>query len=99
MTLNKDGSFTTAGWPIDLESATGDPERTGNGTWELTPADSSDWPVSFSFREISGYWDSETEGGNYGSGVYVGGSREKPHLYEFVGDPDVCDLITFTRTD
>ncbi|WP_245703666.1 hypothetical protein [Streptomyces lushanensis] len=99
MTLNKDGSFTAAGWPSDLEGAASPEQRTGNGTWELTAADSSDWPVSFTFHKISGYWDSEVKGGYYGNGVYVSGSRENPHLYEFVGDPDRCDIDTFTRTN
>lgn len=96
--LKSDGTFTTVGWPTDLEGATVDPQsRTGSGTWELTAADDADWPVSFSFHKISGYWDSDVRGGYYGDGLLVSGSRESPRLYAFVGDPDNCDLVTFTR--
>jgi hypothetical protein len=82
VTLSKDGTFTTVGWPTDLEGATSDPQS---------------WPVSFSFHKISAYWDSDVRGGYYGGGLMVSGSRENPRLYEFVGDPDNCDLVTFTR--
>lgn len=27
----------------------------------------------------------------------VSGSRENPRHYAFLGDPDNCDLVTFTR--
>ncbi|WP_018546132.1 hypothetical protein [Streptomyces sp. LaPpAH-108] len=98
LTLRADGTFTTVGWPTDLDDADGDPwSRTGSGTWELTPAHDTDWPVSFSFHKISGYRDSDAEGGSYGNGLYIGGSRDNPHLYEFVGDPDSCDLATLKR--
>ncbi|MBT2399487.1 hypothetical protein [Streptomyces sp. ISL-100] len=95
LTLNQDGSFTTTGWPSDLEGATGEPERrTASGTWELTAGDDRlDWPVSFTFDEISDM----DAGGGYGAGINVGGSRENPHLFEFIGDPDGCDLDTFKR--
>jgi hypothetical protein len=98
LTLNSDGTFTTVGWPTNLEGATSDPQRrTGSGTWERTAANDSDWPVSFSFHKISDYWDSDVRGGYYGDGLMVSGSRENPRLYAFVGDPDNCDLVTFTR--
>ncbi|MEU5919004.1 hypothetical protein [Streptomyces sp. NPDC047141] len=98
MTLGSDGTFTTLGWPAGLEEATGDPQsRTGSGTWKLAPVDGSDWPVSFAFHKISGYWDGAVDGGYYGDGLYVSGSRENPHLYGYVGDPDSCELDTFTR--
>ncbi|MET8411716.1 hypothetical protein ABZV34_27085 [Streptomyces sp. NPDC005195] len=98
MTLNSDGTFTTIGWPTNLEGATSDPQsRTGSGTWERTAAIDSDWPVSFSFHKISDYWDSDVRGGYYGDGLMVSGSRENPRLYAVGGDPDNCDLVTFTR--
>ncbi|WP_190078152.1 hypothetical protein [Streptomyces daghestanicus] len=98
LTLRNDGTFTTVGWPADLEEASGNSrDRTGSGTWKLTPDHDIDWPVSFSFHKISGFWDSDVSGGYYGSGLYVGGGRENPHLYEYVGDPDSCDLNTLTR--
>ncbi|MGW0859272.1 hypothetical protein [Streptomyces sp. NPDC002690] len=98
LTLSSDGTFTTLGWPTSLEDATGEPQsRTGSGTWELTPGDGLDWPVDFTFHKISGYWDSAVSGGYYGDGLHVSGSRENPHLYEYVGDPDSCELDTFTR--
>ncbi|MBX9427420.1 hypothetical protein K4902_34525 [Streptomyces lateritius] len=99
LTLSSDGTFTTLGWPASLEEATGDPQsRTGSGTWKLTSVDGSDWPVSFTFHKISGYWDSAVNGGYHGNGLYVSGSRENPHLYGYVGDPDSCELDTLTRS-
>lgn len=62
-----------------------------------TELDSRHWEVAFSFHEISDYWDSDARGGYYGDGLMVSGSRESPRLYAFVGDPDSCDLVTFTR--
>ncbi len=98
LALSRDGTFTTVGWPIGLEGASSDPRsRTGSGTWELTAASDSGFPVSFSFHQISDYWDSDVRGGYYGDGLMVSGSRENPRLYAFVGDPDNCDLVTFTR--
>ncbi|MFE9742281.1 hypothetical protein [Streptomyces sp. NPDC006477] len=97
MSLSSDGTFTTLGWPASLEGATGDPQsRTGSGTWKLTSAGGSDWPVSFTFHKISGYWDSAVNVGYYGDGLYVDGSRENPRLYGYVGDPDSCELDAFT---
>ncbi|NEY36837.1 hypothetical protein GTU99_32675 [Streptomyces sp. PRKS01-65] len=98
LVLRSDGTFTTVGWPTDLDGAVSDPQsRTGSGTWELTAADDSGWPVSFSFHKISGYWDSDVRGGYYEDGLMVSGSRDHPRLYAFAGDPDSCDLVTFTR--
>lgn len=98
LTLDNDGTFTTVGWPTDLDGATGDTKsRTGSGTWKLAAVNDSGWPVSFTFHKISGYWDSDVNGGYHGDGLYVGGSRENPHLYGYVGDPDSCELDTFTR--
>ncbi|MGV9618949.1 hypothetical protein [Streptomyces tendae] len=98
LALSDDGTFTAVGWPADLKDATGDPQsRTGSGTWELDAANDSDWPVSFSFHKIDDYWDSDVQGGYYGDGLMVSGSREDPRLYAFLGDPDSCDLVTFTR--
>lgn len=99
LTLSDNGTFTTVGWPTSLEEAASDPQRrTGSGTWELTAAKDSGWPVSFSFHKITGYWDSDVNGGYYGDGLYVSGSPENPHLYGFVGDPDNCEVDTFTRS-
>ncbi|WP_185993011.1 hypothetical protein [Streptomyces sp. 130] len=50
-----------------------------------------------SFRKISGYRDSDADGGYYGDGLMIGGSRDHPRLYSFVGDPDDCKVTTFTR--
>ena len=99
LTLNGDGTFTAVGWPRELDGASGDPrKRTGSGTWKLSAAGDPDWPISFTFHKISGYWDSQVEHGHYGSGVFVSGTRDNPSFYEYVGDPDNCDLNTFTRT-
>ncbi|MFG2569225.1 hypothetical protein ACGFR6_27830 [Streptomyces sp. NPDC048567] len=98
--LNSDGSFTTVGWPTELRgAASGDPRsRAGSGTWFLTDVDDeSSFAVRMSFHEISGYLDSDAGGGYYGDGLMVSGSRKHPHLYSFVGDPDDCDVTTFTR--
>ncbi|TXS49076.1 hypothetical protein [Streptomyces sp. t39] len=98
LTLSSDGTLTALGWPANLEGAIGDPQsRTGSGTRKRTPADGSDWPVLFTFHRISGYWDSDVSGGYYGDGLHVSGSRENPHLYRYVGDPDSCELDTFMR--
>lgn len=98
VSLKGDGTFTTTGWPTDLEGAEGPPElRDGNGTWELTSTDSDDYPISLTFHRISDYWNSSEEGGYYGTGLYVDGSRQVPRLYEYRGDPDVCDLNRFKR--
>ncbi|MFE6225512.1 hypothetical protein [Microtetraspora glauca] len=99
MALDSVGTFTAVGWPADLDGATGETRgRTGSGTWKLAAVNDADWPLSFSFHKISGYWDSDVNGGSYGDGLYVSGSRENPHLYRYVGDPDSCELDTFTRT-
>ncbi|MFD5749350.1 hypothetical protein [Streptomyces sp. NPDC127033] len=63
----------------------------------MTADDASDWPVSFAFHDISDYWDSEVKGGKFGSGLFVTGSRSAPRLYEFIGDPDACDIRTFRK--
>ncbi|MFJ6582478.1 hypothetical protein ACIQNR_04650 [Streptomyces griseoviridis] len=100
VTLKGDGTFTTTGWPTDLEGAEGPPEqREGNGTWELTSTDSVDYPISLTFHTISGYWNSAEEGGYYGTGLHVDGSRRVPRLYEYRGDPDVCDINRFKRSN
>ncbi|MFG2174723.1 hypothetical protein ACGFMO_25750 [Streptomyces niveus] len=93
--LSGDGKFTTQGWPTDVD---GPPRKVGSGTWELTAEGDSGFPVSLSFHEIGGFWDSDTKGGYYGAGLYVEGDREDPRLYEFLGDPDACDVQTFSRT-
>lgn len=100
ITLNSDGSFTTVGWPTELRgAAVGDPQsRTGSGTWFLNGADDeSSFVVRMSFHEISGYLDGGADSGHYGDGLMVSGSRKNPHLYSFVGDPDGCDVTTFTH--
>ncbi|MER6137048.1 hypothetical protein [Streptomyces sp. NPDC001815] len=100
VTLKGDGTFTTAGWPTDLEGAKGPPEqRDGSGTWELTSADSAAYPLSLTFHTISDYGNSREEGGYYGTGLYVDGSRQAPRLYEYRGDPDLCDVNRFERAN
>lgn len=101
MSLKGEGTFTTTGWPTDIEGAEGPAEqREGNGTWELTSADDDvGYPLSLTFHEISDYWDSSEKGGYYGGGLYVDGSRRTPRLYEYRGDPDMCDLNRFERAD
>jgi hypothetical protein len=53
------GDTATTATASTAQSTSARPNRTGSGTWELTAADDADWPVSFSFHKISGYWDSE----------------------------------------
>lgn len=100
VTLRNNGTFATVGWPTGLDGATGDPRsRTGSGTWELTAGANLDWPVDFTFHKISGFWNSDAKnGGTYGEGFDVGGSRDDPYLYSYVGDPDQCEIATFTRS-
>ncbi|WP_233518139.1 hypothetical protein [Streptomyces corynorhini] len=99
ITLNSDGTLSTIGWPEDRDGEPGDSERQiGVGTWQLTDeAEEFGFPVALSFDEISDLRDSGSSGGTYSSGLYVSGSREEPHLYEFVGDPDNCRINTFRR--
>ncbi|MFF7680736.1 hypothetical protein [Actinacidiphila glaucinigra] len=80
VTLNKDGTFTSDGWPAGV--------GIGSGTWRLNPPESPAWPLDFSFQE-----------GASGTGLSIQGSRKNPELYEFVGDPDQCDVVTFRRID
>lgn len=96
ITLKGDGEFTTQGWPTNVD---GPVSRLGSGTWELTAPDDPDYSVSFAFRKITGFWNSEAKGGGYyGTGLYLGGSRKEPHLWEFVGDPDACDFVVYKRS-
>ncbi|MEV4940498.1 hypothetical protein [Streptomyces zaomyceticus] len=98
LTLRDDGTFATVGWPADLEGAAGlTRDRTGSGTWTLSSEHDEAWPVAFTFHKISDYLDSDVSGDSYGNGLHVGGSRENPRLYEYVGDPDSCELATLTR--
>lgn len=98
VSLKGDGTFTTAGWPTDLEEAEGPAEqRVGSGTWQLTSPDSVRFPLSLSFDVISDHVNSSGEAVGYDTGLYVDGSREAPRLYEFLGDPDICDLNRFKR--
>ncbi|MEW2402326.1 hypothetical protein [Streptomyces sp. NPDC046862] len=100
MILKGDGTFTTTGLPVGLEEARGPSEqRKGSGTWELGSADGADYPVSLRFQRISDYWDSAEEGDSYGAGLYVDGSRQAPRLFEYWGDPDLCDLNWFKRNN
>jgi hypothetical protein len=81
VTLNKDGTFTSDGWPEGV--------GTGNGTCRLNPPGRGPvWPVEFSFQERA-----------FGTGLSIQGSPKNPELYEFVGDPDQCDVVKFRRTD
>lgn len=97
--LKGDGTFTTTGWPTDLEDAEGPPEkRDGNGTWELTSTDSAAF-LSLTFHRISDYRNSSEKGGYYGTGLFVDGSRQVPRLYEYRGDPDACDVNRFKRAN
>lgn len=77
VTLNKDGTFTSDGWPAGM--------GIGSGTWRLNPPGNDvAWPVDFSFPERA-----------FGTGLSIQGSPKNPELYEFVGDPDQCDVVTF----
>lgn len=100
VTLKGDGTFTTAGWPTDLEGAEGPSEqRVGSGTWELTSPDSPELPIALKFQRISDHVNSSGEAVGYGTGLYVDGSRRAPRLYEYWGDPDICDVNRFKLSD
>ncbi|MFI1212511.1 hypothetical protein ACH4UV_33480 [Streptomyces sp. NPDC020802] len=51
------------------------------------------------FHTISDYGNGSEEGGYYGTGLYVGGSRQAPRLHEYRGDPDLCDVNRFKRAN
>jgi len=88
LTLKGDGSFTATGLPTDPDTGTEIAVGSNAGNWKLSPADGNDWPVALDFAKIS-----------YGTGFFVSGDRQDPHLYDFIGDPDMCDVRSLTQTN
>ncbi|MFE0173335.1 hypothetical protein ACFWZ2_13530 [Streptomyces sp. NPDC059002] len=100
--LKDDGTFSATDWPeFDYPQ---DPERAGGGTgtWKLTPeADAvgtMDDDIELSFKSKR-FRDSDfgSRRDAFGFGFAVAGSREKPRMYRFTTDPDVCELHTLRR--
>ncbi|MFI0740914.1 hypothetical protein ACH4PU_22930 [Streptomyces sp. NPDC021100] len=96
LTLKSDGTFEAGDWPeFDYPK---NPKHTGRavGTWTLQPERKTsgtrdDLELSFTG---SRYWDSDfSEWRNHFS-FDVTGNRQKPRLYRFTTDPDVCELHT-----
>ncbi len=92
--LSDDGTFiATRITDPDADANDTDPQPlAGPGSWKLLAPDSSQDDIDVRFAAPSG---------NYPSGLDttldIGGSRTKPILYWYVGDPDSCDLYQLNR--
>jgi hypothetical protein len=79
--LHADGTMRT----FRLGGTTADQPRIpdASGTWKLNPD--------------SKYGDLFLTAGNHGFDADITGTRDNPALYEYIGDPDNCDLYRLNR--
>ncbi|MBC2878880.1 MULTISPECIES: hypothetical protein [Streptomyces] len=97
LTLKSDGTFEVSDWPeFDYPN---DPKHTdwaAAGTWALQPERKTsgmrdDLELSFTGNR---YWNSDFSKWQSDFTFDVTGKRQKPRLYRFTTDPDVCELHT-----
>ncbi|MBZ6474992.1 hypothetical protein [Streptomyces griseocarneus] len=97
VTLRADGTFSASDWPEF--NYPDDPKHTGggSGTWKLTPEDKvigMDDDITLSFTGGKQVWNRDFEQPDRKFSFGVTGSREKPRIYRFTTDPDICELHT-----
>ncbi|MEU2871624.1 hypothetical protein ABZ769_20815 [Streptomyces olivoreticuli] len=100
VTLMDNGTFSVTDWPeFDYPSK---PKHAGGGTgtWELVPEAKiigmdDDIRLSFMGKQ---FWDSDFSRWEDSFEFGVTGSRQKPRIYRFTTDPDICELHTLRRT-
>ncbi|MEU9982099.1 hypothetical protein [Streptomyces sp. NPDC050856] len=100
LTIAADGTFTVSDWPHPDDDPVSEESRRvadGKGSWKLFPEREGGSDMALLFSMLSGVWQSRLGGGAFGSDLNVTGTRSDPRLYEFAGDPDVCDFHSFVR--
>lgn len=103
--LKADGTFTVADWRGEIpwsERTTRQARereerrsRDGHGEWELVDPTRDRGDVAILFQHLDGMV--EEGEGPYSRRLSAGGSRSSPTLFQHLGDPDVCDYLTFSR--
>jgi hypothetical protein len=91
LTLAADGTFTVQGLPDPYAPeipASSPLIAAGHGTWTLEPEKRLE-DLALNFAML----------GAPSAGFSVAGSREKPRMYQFAGDPDICEFHTVRRTE
>ncbi|MEV8475830.1 hypothetical protein [Streptomyces sp. NPDC051173] len=101
VTLKADGTFTASDWPAFNHPS--NPKHTGavSGTWRLNPLDKvigMDDDIQLSLTGGKQVWDSTFRDWRTVFSFSATGSREKPRIYRFTTDPDICELHTLRHT-
>ncbi|MEV4872223.1 hypothetical protein [Streptomyces syringium] len=97
ITLRADGTFHASDWPeFDYPNK---PKHTGGGTgtWMLTPKNEvvgMDDDLKLDFTDGKQVWNNDFQHTAGGFSFGVTGSREKPRIYRFTTDPDICEFHT-----
>lgn len=100
ITLRPDGTFQASDWPeFDYPEK---PKRTGGGTgaWTLTPKEEVVGmdDLELDFTDGKQVWNHNFHHADGGFSFGVTGSREKPRIYRFTTDPDICEFHTLRHS-
>jgi hypothetical protein len=103
--LEADGTFTVTDWQDEVPSEYwGDTNardreetlsREGYGEWELYDSSTTTGDIELVFHQLDGI--REDGDGLSGREMKLGGSRSSPTLYQYLGDPDLCEFLKFTK--
>ncbi|MDT0265976.1 hypothetical protein RM844_06680 [Streptomyces sp. DSM 44915] len=104
--LAADGTFRVTDWQGEIPREHRDSHhttrereeresRTGHGEWTLHDPASPLGDLSLDFHQLDGVL--REDEGIYDRDLEVGGSTPSPTLHQYLGDPDLCDVLTFTR--
>ncbi|MBB1256692.1 hypothetical protein H3146_25585 [Streptomyces sp. OF3] len=100
LTLNADGTLVATDWPHpDEHSVTADSSSIPEvrGTWKLASARGEG---DFNFGDVVLELGKMTERvTGLHTSLYVKGSRKNPQLYDYAGDPDICEFHDFTKNN
>ncbi|MFF4161588.1 hypothetical protein [Streptomyces sp. NPDC001678] len=102
ITLRADGTFSASDWPEF--NYPNKPKHTGggSGTWELKPESKVsgiiDNGLGLTFTDGKQVQDHQFDHQSSEFWFGVTGSREKPRIYRFTTDPDICELHTLRHT-
>lgn len=101
ITLRADGTFQAGDWPEFNYPHSPKHTGGGSGTWKLEPesktSGSTDDGLGLTFTDGKQVWNHDFDHWTNGFGFGVTGSREKPRMYRFTTDPDICELHTLRR--
>lgn len=104
--LRADGTFTASDWPEFNHPYKAKHAGGGAGFWELNPAEKvigMDDDIRLSFEEEEGVGASavtpisDARALREGASFSIAGTREKPRMYRYAGDPDICELHVLER--